>query len=351
MNYQLIENKFLTTIGAKFTRSPRQINRFLESDAELLKLPDGSILAATTDCIAEEIATGLYYDPAHIGWMTVVVNLSDIAAVGATPYGLLLSESLPQNFPEEKLLEVQAGIEDACRAAGTHVLGGDTNQSDTWQMGGTALGLIPAGEPVISRKGTKPGDVLFCSGPMGLGSAYAFEMLFSESGKTNIQYRPVPRLAEGQMIRQNGSTCIDTSDGFFHALCNLLEVNDTGFHLHIPLGSIVHPEVKRLHTDKKLPYWIFLAGPHGEFELLFTIPEKNKTKFLEEAAKTGWQPIEIGTCSDKKSCTIATNDGTDMEISPCQMANAYAESKGDPKIFLNQLLKFESQWQMQQKVG
>ncbi len=347
MSFHLLENRELQQISEKFRRSPTQINQFLESDAELLRLPDGSVLAATTDCIAEEIATGLYHDPAHIGWMTVVVNLSDLAAVGAKPLGLLLSESLPADFPNEKLQAVQSGIAEACAATGTFVLGGDTNQSETWQMGGTALGLIPAAGPIISRKGAQVGDVLYCSGSMGLGSAYAFEMLLAAQGQTTISYRPMPRLVEGNLVRQFGSSCIDSSDGFLHALCNLLEVNEIGFKIEIPLTQMAHPEVMKLHKAKQLPAWIFLAGPHGEFELVFTIPQKNEQNFLAEAQKMHWSPLRIGICSEEKDCSIRLSDGTYQPFYPCQIANAYAESNGDPKLFLTQLLKLETQWQIQ----
>lgn len=350
MSFQLLENKHLQQVGAQFRRSPKQINQFLESDAELLRLPDGSVLAATTDCIAEEIATGLYRDPAHIGWMTVVVNLSDLAAVGANPLGLLLSESLPADFPDEQLHAVQGGIAEACAATGTFVLGGDTNQSGAWQMGGTAFGLIPATGPIISRKGAQVGDVLYCSGPMGLGSAYAFERLLA-GGQTAIRYRPMPRLAEGNLVRQFGSTCIDTSDGFLHALCNLLEVNDIGFKIQIPLTQMAHPEVMRLHETKQLPAWIFLAGPHGEFELVFTIPQKNEQNFLVEAEKIGWKPLRIGLCTEEEGCAMLTKDDAYQPFDPCQIANAYAESNGDPKTFLTQLLKFETQWEIQKQNG
>ena len=351
MHYQLLENRHLQQIGKGFSRSPTQINQFLESDAELVRLPDGSILAATTDCIAEEIDTGLYHDPTHIGWMTVVVNLSGLAAVGAKPLGLVLSESLPADFPDEKLQAVQSGIAEACAATGTYVLGGDTNQSGAWQMGGTAIGLIPAGGPLISRKGAQAGDILFCSGPMGLGSAYAFEMLLAAEGQSVVPYRPIPRLAEGQWVRQFGSSCIDTSDGFLHALCNLLEVNDIGFNIDIPFTQMAHPEVIRLHETKQLPAWIFLAGPHGEFELVFTIPPQNEQDFLAEANKIGWNPIRVGTCTQKKGCAIRTMDGTYQQLNPCQIANAYVESGGDPQAFLTQLLKFETQWQIQKMNG
>ena len=110
MPVSLLENQLLRQIGNPFPRSPEQRNQLLESDAELIRMADGSTLALTTDCIAEEIQTGLYSDPEHIGWMTVAVNMSDLAAVGARPLGLLLSESLPPGFPSEKLIALQNGI-------------------------------------------------------------------------------------------------------------------------------------------------------------------------------------------------------------------------------------------------
>jgi thiamine monophosphate kinase len=264
---------------------------------------------------------------------------------------LKIVESLPADFPDEKLQAVQGGIAEACAATGTFVLGGDTNQSSAWQMGGTAFGLIPANEPIISRKGARAGDVLFCSGPMGLGSAYAFEMLLSAEGQAVVPYRPMPRLAEGKWVRQFGSTCIDTSDGFLHALCNLLEVNDIGFNIDIPFTQMAHPEVLRLHKTKQLPAWIFLAGPHGEFELVFTIPQNKEQSFLTEANKMGWNPLRVGTCTQEKGCAIRTKEGAYQPFNPCQIANAYVESGGDPKAFLTQLLKFETQWEIQKMNG
>ena len=350
MAFKLIENTLLQKVSALFRRSPNQINQLLGSDAELLHLPDGSVLAATTDCIAEEIASGLYTDPAHIGWMTVVVNLSDLAAVGAKPLGLLLSESLPADFPDEKLQAVQGGIAEACAATGVFVLGGDTNNSKDWQMGGTAIGLIPAGEPIITRKGASPGDLLYCSGPMGLGSAYAFAVLLSND-RQSVPYRPLPRLKEGELVRHFGSTCIDTSDGFFHGLCNLMEVNAVGFQIDIALSTMTCPPALQISQAKQMPSWIFLAGPHGEFELLFTVPPQNEKKLLEEAQKINWQPLRIGVCTAEQCCTIKTLDGIYQPIEPYTIANVYTEFGGNPSIFLSQLLKLESSWQIQQING
>lgn len=350
MNFKLLENTFLQQISSQFQRSPNQINGLLESDAELLRLPDGSVLAITTDCIAEEIATGLYIDPEHIGWMTVVVNLSDLAAVGAQPLGLLLSESLPPDFSDEKLRAIQSGIAAACVATGVFVLGGDTNDSKDWQMGGTAVGLIPVGEPIIMRKGANAGDTLYCTGPMGLGSAYAFSTLLG-SGSQAISYRPIPRLKEGALVRKYGSSCIDTSDGFFHGLSNLLEVNSIGFQIDIPLSSMTHPAALSIGQAKQIPTWFFLAGPHGEFELLFTIPSKNENRFLEDAEKLDWKPLKIGICTTTKACTLRIPNGEYIPLDPLKIANTYTESCGDPQTFLSQLFALEASWKIQKQNG
>lgn len=350
MDQKLLENVFLKQLSGLFRRSPDQVNQVLESDAELVRLPDGSILAVTTDCIAEEIDTGLYNDPAHIGWMTVVVNLSDLAAVGATPLGLLLSESLPAGFPPEKLQSVQQGISEACSATGVFVLGGDTNQSTSWQMGGTALGLIPASEPIIQRKGAGVGDVLYGSGPMGLGSAFAFQVLMGSGGAV-VPYRPLPRLKEGALVRRTGSACIDTSDGFFHALSNLMEINQIGFQLDTALSAMTHPTALLISRTKQLPAWVFLAGPHGEFELLFTIPEKNEPFFLESAEKMNWKPLRIGVCVAEQHCSLLGTDGRYFPVEAIKIANTFMESGGDPQRFLTQLLTFETSWQIQQRNG
>lgn len=349
MSSPLKENQFLRQISSQFRRAPNQLNQLLESDAELLQLPDGSTLAVTTDCIAEEISTGLYSDPAHIGWMTVVVNLSDLSAVGAQPLGLLLSESLPAGFPTEKLLELQRGIAAACDALGVCVLGGDTN-TGCWQMGGTAVGIIPAGEKRISRKGAKAGHLLYASGRMGLGSAYAFSVLFGASGAA-VNYQPLPRLEAGTLVRKWGSSCIDTSDGFFHALSNIMEVNAIGFRLETPMAEFAHPEALRICQSSQLPLWIFLAGPHGEFELVFTLPPEHETAFLTAASNIGWTPIKIGVCTEGEHCALQTTSGTDLLILPTTIANAFTEAGGDPKVFLQNLLNLESTWQIQQKTG
>ncbi len=340
----LEENNFLRNLSKKFRRSPLELNGFLESDAELVRLPDGSILALTTDSIVEEIATGLYADPALIGWMTVVVNLSDIAAVGAEPLGVLLSQNIPPHFPPEQLEALQSGIAEACEAFGVYALGGDTNQSATLEMGGTAAGLIKSG-PIISRRGAKPGDLLYVSGKMGLGSAFAFSVLMR--GTAEVPYKPVPKLKEGELVRQFGSSCMDTSDGLFSAISNLMEINGIGFKINSPFSEITHLAAAQMAMASSMPGWFFLAGPHGEFELLFTISPEKEAAFLQGANLMNWHPLRIGIATEQQNCILDIEAGR-WDLEPFQIANLFTEAGGEPKAFLSALVQKQSSWKLPQ---
>jgi thiamine-monophosphate kinase len=191
----IIENALIERLAAGLPRSPHQLNGLRESDAELIQLQGTNIvLALTTDGVVEEIEVGLYDDPYLIGWMTVMVNASDLAAVGAEPLGILLNQTLTPDLDDDFVAKLQAGVRDACTTCGLDVLGGDTNFSARMQMTATALGTITSGPP-ITRRGCRPGDRLFASGPLGLGSAYALLKLGREPGAAGfaVEYQPAAR--------------------------------------------------------------------------------------------------------------------------------------------------------------
>lgn len=341
-NARLTENIYLRNLTKKFRRSPAQIGAILESDAELLRLEDGSVLALSTDSVVEEIAAGLYTDPEQIGWMTVMVNLSDLAAVGAEPLGILLSQNFPSDYPADRQEALQGGIVEACDTAGVCVLGGDTNASATLQMGGTAVGIIKSG-PVITRRGIRPGDLLYVSGDMGKGAAYAFETLLG--GASPPAYRPCARLAQGRIVRSFGSSCMDTSDGFFPSLCNLMEINNLGFTITCTFSEFTHPDARVVASKNAMPAWFFLAGPHGEYELIFTIPPEKEFLFLRHATGIGWKPLKIGFATASESCMLRLPTGT-WQLDPCQIANQYEASNGDPRTLLMNLIKKQTSWQL-----
>lgn len=328
---------------AGLSRSPQQLNTLQTSDAELVKLSDQTTLAITIDGLIEEIAQGLYEDPYVIGWMTIISSMSDLNAVGAKPMGVLLLENIPKDYPEENLISVHQGIKDAVEYSNTFVFGGDTNQSESLHTASVAVGLIEDNK-VISRIGVHADDLILMSGKMGMGMMYAYERLIKANSQ--IKFYPKPDLRQGQLIRQFGSACIDTSDGFFPALCNLMELNGVGFHLEHSLSQLVQHEIASFCEKNSIPPSLFLAGPHGEFELLFTMPKNKYTKFLSEANGIGWYPEVIGQATKRKGL-VAKFGESKFVIDPFEISNLYELSNGCANDYLQDLIKIDKLWQSQ----
>jgi thiamine-monophosphate kinase len=262
------ELAFIESLTRGLSRSPLQVNTVQESDAELLRIGPDTLLAITTDTVAEEIRAGLYADPWLAGWMSVMVNFSDIAAVGAEPQGILIAQTFPADMDHESRERLQAGIQDACTACGSHVLGGDTNQGDHLQITGTAIGTIVNRRPMM-RRGIRPGDLLCATGPIGGGNAFAAALLAGLPIRPSFQ--PIARLREGLAIREIAGACMDSSDGLLATLDQLGRINNIGFELSPRWQHDLDPSALRCAGDMNIPPWIFLAGPHGEFELVFSI--------------------------------------------------------------------------------
>ncbi len=306
MMQQINENALIARMAALLPHRPNQVNGLQESDAEIIRLPgDGSgMLALTTDSIVEEIETGLYTDPYLIGWMTVMANLSDLAAVGAEPAGLLVSETLPRGASDTDVTELQSGIRDACLCAGTPVLGGDTSFSDRLHTTATAVGIIQDGRPMM-RVQCNPGETLFATGHMGIGNAFAVLSLMGHPLPDTRFYRPIARIREGISMRPFASICMDTSDGLFSALDQLGRLNGCGFHLDSAVDSLIAPQALRAASATRLAPWMLLAAPHGEFELVFTVRQDRIDALHRAAREAGWTPVRLGRATDQPGIRIA----------------------------------------------
>ena len=329
--YQLIQQ-----LASGFRRSPTQINSLFGSDSEMVRLREcgNTIIALTTDGIIEEIQQGLYVEPFLVGWMTVMVNMSDLAAVGARAEGVLIQLNMPPDSDETFLSGLRQGIEAACRECGTFVLGGDINSSARLSTGGTAFGVVPAGK-MISREGCRPGNRLYTTAPAGLGTAFAFRQVFAGEG-TSIEYRPIARLKEGRVVREFASACLDTSDGLIPGLAQLAFVNEAGFELTAPYMDILHPAAQALATQAGLPPWFLLAGPHGDFELVFTLPADKEAAFLEAANRIGWEPLCLGKVVSER-LLLDLGVGAPTRIDAALIANLFQEAGSDPEIYLQSL--------------
>ena len=325
-----------------FRRSPCQVNRLNESDAEILRLGNTDMaLAITTDSIVEEIASGLYDDPYMIGWMTATVNFSDLAAVGAAPAGLLVAETFPPALPEEFLREIQRGIDEACCACGSYVLGGDTNSGSTLELTGCAVGTVE-GNRFLSRVGARPGDLLYSSGPLGTGNAYALSRFVTPGAR--YPFAPHARVREGQIIRGLAGACMDTSDGTLATLDQLMRVNKVGFRLGCSWRAALDAHAKELAAQAEIPAWLLLAGQHGEFELLFTVTPEHEKELLDRAASADWHPVRFGTVIPRAEVSLEVY-GRTILIDTARIRNSAFTAHDNIGEYIQELLIIDRELQ------
>ena len=333
------EAEIIRNIAGNFARHPFQVNQLMEADAEIIPY-NGEYLVLKTDGIHEEIKTKLYEDPFLIGWMAVTAPVSDIAAVGAVPDGILLSLQLPQHTNEDWLAKFQAGINNACQHYNIYVLGGDTNFSDSVSISATVVAHIKSGRPLL-RTGMKPGDCLYATSLLGAGNAFAYSRFFNQ--ELEIQFHPEARLTESKIIRKYAGSCIDTSDGLFPALAILSELNNVGFDLQTPLKEMLSEAARSVHHRDELPEWMLLAGPHGEYELLFTVASEKQDDFEIECKSQDWKPVYLGKVQDIHEVDFISGS-MKMRCNPPEIANLFYESNGDIFAYLALLKQQHKNW-------
>lgn len=343
----ILENQAIGNLTRYFSRSPDQANRIHESDAELIAL-DGDksrYLAITIDTVAEEIEEGLYREPYTMGWVTVMASLSDLAAVGADPIGIVTAVSLEGYRDKTFRSQIARGIEEACLQSGTFLLGGDLNATHALSLTGCAIGTVPRNRK-LTRVGCQKGDVVFLSGKAGSGNALglARKAHFPENMFPEKAYRPRARIKEGQLIRKYATSCMDTSDGLFITIDQLIRLNARGFSIQAYWEDILRQDVLQLCDGMQIPRWFMAAGIHGEFELVFTIPDKKVSSFLAQTHRMDFYPVALGKVIAKPRFEITQNAKKTTVIDMTPLRNLWESATGDISHIIEKHYSFGKIW-------
>lgn len=229
-------------------------------------------LVITHDSIAEGVHF-LASDPAaSVGWKLVTVNLSDLAAKGATPEVALLSFSLSSDEAWDAAFI--DGIEAACETYGLALIGGDTialPQGAPRVFGLTAIGR--AGQRVPTRAGARPGDRLWLVGTLGDSAAGLAQLLENGSSSgvlVDIYRRPVPLLVPGQILAPHASAMMDVSDGLLLDAARLAEAS--GCSATIDLDSLPLSEAFVAARGADLEARLFASSGGDDYALLAALP-------------------------------------------------------------------------------
>jgi thiamine-monophosphate kinase len=272
-------------------------------------------LLVTTDMMYQQTHIPAQMTPYQMGWFLVAINLSDIAAKGGIPLGLVLSFGLPKKISEMFLKELTKGA-DACAVAfGTTIVGGDTKETQEITLCGTAFGTVKKDE-FMSRTDAHPGDVVAVTGTLGKAGAgcYALKHRSSEKKLLKAFLEPVPKLKEGRLLAKQHSvtSSMDISDGLSASLYQLQEINNIGFEIEknaLPLASELCLLIDKNHEID--PYSLALHFG-GDYELLVTMSAEAIEKAQKTLRKYGADLTVIGTVTKKKNIILL--DGKNKRI-------------------------------------
>ncbi|MGC3820736.1 MULTISPECIES: thiamine-phosphate kinase [unclassified Acinetobacter] len=271
-------------------------------DSALLTPPPQQQLVICADTLVAGRHFPLDTHPHAIGWKSVAVNLSDIAAMGAKPHSILLALSLPQ-IDHDWLKGFSQGLYDCCDQFGVSLIGGDTTQSPHLTISVTALGWIETGK-AITRSGAQAGDYVCVSGTVG-DAAFALHNLGHPLQK-RLDY-PTPRCQLGQKLKGLASSMIDVSDGLAQDLGHILKASKVGATLELNQLPI-SPDLQNLTQEQQ---WQYALAGGDDYELCFTISPQNYEKLLQQQLDVNIS--KIGQITQQTELTFVQN-GVDHSL-------------------------------------
>jgi thiamine-monophosphate kinase len=246
-------------------------------DAALLQVPPGMQLVVTADTLNAGVHFPEATAPADIGWKSLAVNLSDLAAMGATPAWCTLSLSLPAAEGSW----VDAFLDGFLDLADRHALalvGGDTTRGPL-SISVTAMGLLETGS-ALRRDGARVGDDVWVTGALGDAAAALDALLSGRQPSALLRKRldrPVPRIAAGRRLSGLVNSCIDLSDGLLADLAHVCERSGVG--AEIELAKL--PVSDALAALDPAQRWHWQASGGDDYELCFSASPRNRESIVQ----------------------------------------------------------------------
>jgi len=270
-------------IARYFSRPARHAVLGGGDDAALLAPTAGRELAVSTDLLLEGRHFARGADARLLGHKALAVNLSDMAAMGATPRWATLG--LAMERAEDRWLSAFAeGFYALAARFDVDLVGGDTTRGPL-ALCVTILGEVPAGQ-ALRRDGARPGDDVWVSGELG-GAAYALRGT-NDAAAARRLHAPEPRVALGERLRGIATSAIDVSDGFTQDLGHILERSGVGAtveYARLPKHGIADGALERQ----------CVLGGGDDYELLFTAPAARRADIEPLAAALGLPLARVGS--------------------------------------------------------
>jgi thiamine-monophosphate kinase len=280
-------------------------------DGALLLPAAGQHLVVTLDTLVADVHFFADTDPQGLGHKALAVNLSDLAAMGATPAWITLGLTLPR-ADAAWLARFCQGLFALADRYGVQLVGGDTTHGPGPVISIQAHGFVPPGQ-ALRRDGARPGDVLYVTGTPGdaglaLAAALGTATVAAEH-RPFIQQRlerPEPRMAQGLALRGIASAAIDVSDGLAQDLGHVLRRSGVGARLvvdQLPLSPALLAQ-----ADRDAALTLALAGG-DDYELCFSVPPDRVAQLERVAADWECRCTRLGVITAQPGLHLLRADG------------------------------------------
>jgi len=316
-----MEFRLIDRLRERTAQNRGDVSLGIGDDAALLAVPPGMELATAIDTLVEGVHFLPGTAPADLGWKALAVNLSDLAAMGATPAWALLALTLPGAMAAEARIAFVDGFADGFAALAAPqrlaLVGGDTTRGPL-AVSVAVHGFVPPGQALL-RSGARPGDAVLVTGT--LGDAAAGLQLARHPAHGAVEparaaflagrlHRPTPRLAAGLALRGRASACVDVSDGLLADLGHLCEASGAGAEIDAAL--LPRSPALLAAFDGAAARDFALAGG-DDYELCFTVPAAGVADVQADLARLGCGATRIGCIVEGRGVRVRGEDGAWLE--------------------------------------
>ncbi|MBR9847557.1 MAG: thiamine-phosphate kinase [Algicola sp.] len=296
-------------------------------DCALIKMTDDYSLAITSDFVR---GSGFYLfelgylDYFDVGYYLIGANLSDIAAMGAEALGVNTVIRYSKNMDDSDFRRVFEGMNEICRENNVSIIGGDIGGHSSDVFSATAFGKIKT-KNVLRRNNVADGDILCVTGEVGnaIAALTYLKDIKEDSPILTVEEeeyllkswkRVTPRLKEGQLLSENFDriACQDISDGLKATILQMSQLSGKTFTIYesnLPVSKIAHKVAEAAGIDSTH----LALSASVDFELLFSIPEKELSRAKELFQKSQSKIIPIGRVNNNSANILETKNG---EITP-----------------------------------
>ena len=313
-------------IARYFTRPAKQAAVGVGDDCALVNPSPGMQLAISSDMLVEGRHFFSDVSPYSLGHKALAVNLSDLAACGATPVAFTLALALP-SIDETWLQEFSRGLWALADSHGCELIGGDTTQGPL-NICITVFGEVPRGQALL-RSGAQAGDDIYVSGTLG-DARLALDAL---QGKIELPpevlaqarlrlEQPTPRVALGKALRGVATSAIDISDGLAGDLGHILKASGVGAQVDVEVTmnliaarAYIHWSKAVFDTQKQLQI-AFSGG--DDYELAFTAPPAARQTVQAAAASSQTPVTRIGVIESEPGLRLVDTQG---QLIPARFAS------------------------------